>query len=46
MPRMSPKHDTLAFLRLDEDGESVALEVITLDGGADADRRTSGERRV
>jgi hypothetical protein len=35
MPRVSPKHDVLAFLRLDEDGESVALEVITLDGGAE-----------
>jgi hypothetical protein len=34
MPRMSPRHDTLAFLRLDADGESVALEVITLDAGA------------
>jgi len=34
IPRMSPKNDTLAFLRLDEDGESVALEVITLDGRA------------
>ncbi|HCN27465.1 MAG TPA: hypothetical protein DIT64_01500 [Verrucomicrobiales bacterium] len=34
MPRMSPRHDALAFLRLDEDGESAALEVIPLDGGA------------
>lgn len=35
MPRVSPKHDALAFLRLDADGESVTLEVITLDGGAE-----------
>jgi hypothetical protein len=35
MPRMSPRHDALAFLRLDEDGESVALEVITLDGSGE-----------
>ncbi len=34
MPRVSPKHQSLAFLRLEEDGESAALEVITLDGGA------------
>ncbi len=34
LPRVSPKHDALAFLRLDDDGESVALEVLTLDGRA------------
>lgn len=32
LPRVSPKHHALAFLR--EDGESAALEVITLDGRA------------
>jgi hypothetical protein len=31
-PRVSPKQDALAFLRLDDDGESVALEVMMLDG--------------
>lgn len=35
MPRVSPQHDALAFLRLDKDGESAALVVITLDGGAE-----------
>jgi len=35
MPHVSPRHDALAFLRLDADGKSVALEIITLDGGAE-----------
>jgi hypothetical protein len=34
MPRVSPKHNALAFLRQDEDGESATLEVVTLDGRA------------
>ncbi len=32
LPRVSPKHDALAFLR--EDGESATLEVMALDGRA------------
>lgn len=32
MPRVSPQHDALAFLRLDDDGKSVTLEVSSLDG--------------
>lgn len=31
-PRVSPRQDALAFLRLDDDGESAALEVMMLDG--------------
>lgn len=44
MPQMSPGHTALAFLRLDEDGESAALEVITLDGSAEQTvaRKVSG----
>lgn len=41
MPHVSPGHGALAFLTLDDDGESAALEVITLDGGA---RRTVARR--
>lgn len=32
MLRVAPKHDVLAFLRLDDDGGSAALEVLKLDG--------------
>jgi hypothetical protein len=34
LPRVSPRQKTLAFLQLDDDGESAALEVLTLDGKA------------
>lgn len=32
LPKVSPRQDTLAFLRLDEDEESLDLEVLGLDG--------------
>lgn len=32
MPRVAPKHDVVAFLRLDDDAGSAALEVLKLDG--------------
>lgn len=32
-PRLSPRHDALALLRLSEDGEHASLEVLALDGG-------------
>ncbi len=34
LPRVSPKHQAVAFLRLAEDEESAALEVMSLDGRA------------
>lgn len=34
MPQVSPQHEALAFLRPSEDGESAALEVVSLAGGA------------
>lgn len=34
LPCVSPQQDMLAFLRLDQDEESAALELITLDGRA------------
>jgi hypothetical protein len=34
LPRVSPKHGVVAFLKADEDADKVALEVITLDGRA------------
>jgi len=37
LPRISPRQDALAFLRLDEDEESLNLEVRALDGPAGAD---------
>ncbi len=44
LPRVSPRHDALAFLRVDEDGESAALVVVTHGGGAEQTvaRRVSG----
>jgi len=32
LPCVSPQHEAMAFLRVDDDGESAALEVRTLDG--------------
>ncbi len=33
MPKLSPQHDALAFLCLDDDGESMALKVAGIAGG-------------
>lgn len=35
LPRVSPRHQTLAYLRLDAEDEHAALEVVGLDGHAD-----------